>query len=410
MSSPTRLRAAVALAASILLLVPLLLPLVLTERASLCDPAELSSLSALLAALPAPPPRRDADAAALTDETAELDAAGAGGHHYALRLLVSDAATRALSVSPASNNSVGYAATAVDKDELLDGWARLVHALRTRTRDATRALELEPEPTFESSVVMHVPASLAKVSDVKSKLHRALSEFDVGTVLPTRESPAQRRVVHVAVVVPDPALPRNERQTVRVPSWGVVTFLPVDATETEETLWGFVRDVVLDASEDAVSGRSLPAKQATQLRALHRRVRVALASLRTTYELAESMPHMRVMPRVAEPFREAVALLGRALDANADDVTTRLTAANKAAWLAQQVAEDPSLVPQMYMSLENLFAVYSPFVLPVVLPLLAALRVEGKAWWVRRGRRRLLTVATESAEAEAAAEADKKTR
>lgn len=110
--------------------------------------------------------------------------------------------------------------------------------------------------------------------------------------------------------------------------------------------------------------------------AYHRGIFSVLQKLNATKLLADSMPHLPVSEDISIPFHEALRLTQQAI--HEPNHFQKLALLRKASSLANAISSHPSLIPSLYISSWDLFAIFSPLILPTVLPLLIGAVQESK--------------------------------
>eukprot|EP00457_Paulinella_chromatophora_P003943 gb/GEZN01003953.1/.p1 GENE.gb/GEZN01003953.1/~~gb/GEZN01003953.1/.p1 ORF type:complete len:559 (+),score=98.16 gb/GEZN01003953.1/:197-1873(+) len=99
----------------------------------------------------------------------------------------------------------------------------------------------------------------------------------------------------------------------------------------------------------------------------------ATESLSSLYELLEGVPHMPVADHMRDNVVSAIERITQAkalMAAEQDEEAMR--ASRTAVDAAQKAFFDPSMLPLLYFPNEHLYAVYAPFFVPVLFPILAA--------------------------------------
>jgi hypothetical protein len=227
----------------------------------------------------------------------------------------------------------------------------------------------------ESSVIFHANVELLGrreerklgADSVKKSLHKVIDEADIG-------GSGERSVNLVSWVLKGNSSSVSEYQSYRVPSWGVVSF----ASPLENSLGIFqkyAQDVVFGLGGD---GKNPASVKVSRRRALGRGLASVIRKLNATKALAESMPHLPIIESVSTPFEEALDLIATAMNQNDLDVLAKLALVRKASSLANGISSDPSLIPQLFVSDENLFAVFAPMIVPTMFPLLIGFVQETK--------------------------------
>jgi hypothetical protein len=309
----------------------------------------------------------------LQTSTSQLDAPH--GHYFSLKLLL--------------NHPLQYHYKS-DLNQLLSLWnTNIVQPFQYQLQHQANRIQPKQTSKLESHVVLMT--ELKDVDMVTKSLFRSLSEFDV-PVNSYIDSPTQRKLVNLIVLLTSSDKPIK---SARVPGWGIVIQIPSFTSPSLDialnSLLKYTKHIVLgmphhqiksdDNMENETSSNVVVTAQ-TRYKIMSQRFTRTVEILRMTNELAESMTHMRVPTTVSKPFEEIVSLLMYGGNTS-NSLLDRLDAVSEAGYLAEIIAEDPDLVPQMYISGENLFAVFSPFILPVIIPLIASLVTEGKRMVLR---------------------------
>ncbi|KAH9259565.1 hypothetical protein BASA81_001986 [Batrachochytrium salamandrivorans] len=189
--------------------------------------------------------------------------------------------------------------------------------------------------SLESSVMFHANTELLLSSQGK-QLFQVLDE---GFAMATHDN-----AINLALVC------AGNKEAFLIPSWGLVAFQGnrEERDQSVEVFSEYVARVVL------APGLAQHAK------------RDVLRKLGATKTLAEAMPHLPVGRDVCQiPFEQALDIL------SAEELT--LADLQRAVGLANSISTHPSLIPSLYMSNQNLFAVFSPMLLPILFPVLAGL-------------------------------------
>lgn len=190
--------------------------------------------------------------------------------------------------------------------------------------------------SLESSVMFHANTALLQSSQAR-QLFQVLDE---GFAMATHDN-----AINLALVC------AGSGEAFVVPSWGLVAFHGGD--QRVEVFSKYVAQVVL------APGLAQHAK------------RDVLRKLGATKALAEAMPHLPVGRDVCQvPFEQALDIL------SARELT--LADLQRAVQLANSISTHPSLIPSLYMSNQNLFAVFSPMLMPILFPVLAGLWQQAK--------------------------------
>jgi phosphatidylinositol glycan class S len=157
---------------------------------------------------------------------------------------------------------------------------------------------------------------------------------------------------------------------------------------------------VLDAADDV--GITTWEVDALVRQRLHTHLTTVRSHMRSLVDLLDNVPQMPVSDVIGVNVADAVASYERARAHRRDgDHVAGLAAARRALVCTERAFYDPSMLPALYFPDEHLYAVYSPFFLPVVLPLLVAC----KQYWVKWKAEKAAASASASAAAAAAAKA-----
>lgn len=222
----------------------------------------------------------------------------------------------------------------------LEEWSRNV----TRMDNMLAALLLQQgniSYSLESSVMFHANTELLYSSQAKS-LFQVLDE---GLSVSNNDNNA----IHLALVCSSSSRMATASTTYHIPSWGI---LAMDSSDVMPVFHSFVSQYFAKPQLLAMQAK-----------------RDVLRKLTATKALAESMPYLPIGREVcAEPFELALDLLK----------SSSLPDLQRAVELANGISTHPSLIPSLYMSSENLFAVFAPMLLPVIFPLVAGLAQELK--------------------------------
>jgi phosphatidylinositol glycan class S len=108
----------------------------------------------------------------------------------------------------------------------------------------------------------------------------------------------------------------------------------------------------------------------------------ALEALRALYDVLDRMAHMPVAQRIATRVAAALDAIDDAIrSATQRDFERSAAASVRALDAAQRALNDESLLPLLYFPDEHLYAVYTPFFVPVGIPIVAALL---KLWFSKK--------------------------
>ena len=246
-------------------------------------------------------------------------------------------------------------------------WSRIVEEFAEYVQPLGK--EFSVPVTVESSVVFHANVALLRkesatstnAESVKRSLHKVIDEAEVGGTGDHDERP-----VNLVAWSLKKNVSTSEFQSYRIPSWGVVSFA-IPLGDSLGVFERYAREVVfgLHSGEQHLEYDS----KLAQRRTLGRGLSSVLRKLNATKVLAESMPHLPIISSVAVPFEETLDLVENAL-AEERNVSAALLHIRKASILANAISSDPSLIPQLFVSDENLFAIFAPMIFPTMLPLL----------------------------------------
>ena len=122
----------------------------------------------------------------------------------------------------------------------------------------------------------------------------------------------------------------------------------------------------------------------------YRHLQIARQTLNSIVDLVNDMSHMSVLERIGQNVELSLRACQKAYASisiasyQEVNITDILYAARQAAAFSDLAYYDPTMVPQLYFPSEHLYAVYVPFLLPVLLPLIKNLVSEIKRFRKKR--------------------------
>jgi hypothetical protein len=253
----------------------------------------------------------------------------------------------------------------------LQVWSRIVqgfaHYVKPLAKDFSVPLSIESSVVFHANVALLRKDSPTKMNaeSVKKSIHKVIDEAEVGG-----SGDHDERPVNLIAWCLKKNVSTSEFTSYRIPSWGVVSL----AEPLEESLGVFQRyakEVVFGLHDDQIDA------ELARKRTLGRGLSSVLRKLNATKVLAESMPHLPIVSSVSLPFEEALDLVEHAVNED-QDTNIALQHIRRASVLANAISSDPSLIPQLFVSDENLFAIFAPMIFPTMLPLLIGCMQESK--------------------------------
>ena len=256
-----------------------------------------------------------------------------------------------------------------ETDCKLNTWSLLVENISTLLQSFKKDFVLPL--SVESSVIFHANLELLQDSvqkkvtteSMKKSLHKVIDEAEI-----SRPGGDDRPVNLVATCFKNQTRFKSEYQSYRISGWGIVTF--VDPLEDSLHIFeGFIREIVFGLRNN------MSLKDAQNI-AYHQGIFSVLQKLNATKLLADSMPHLPVSEDISIPFHEALRLTQQAI--HEPNHFQKLALLRKASSLANAISSHPSLIPSLYISSWDLFAIFSPLILPTVLPLLIGAVQESK--------------------------------
>lgn len=277
-------------------------------------------------------------------------------------------------------------------NEIRSSWSREVRKL-TRSREATTTTNV----TIISKMVMYGyneeemnGASREKEEEeVVTKLHRLIEFENLGDVHESGDAEIAK-LNFVLLLVRGNRRASNESavKSFVVPEWGIAAIC-ASTQEKNKTSPSLLLDEAFNSffvpylnektrSNSIVNG-------STPYVILKKRFNRALSSLQALASLSRGMAHMEITASVASTFNRAVELLtlikkSDTKGAREANLAANLRRVEEAAECAEAVDKDPTTIPQLYVSDENLLAVFSPLIVPFVLPLILSFVGEVKRW------------------------------
>mmetsp|Transcript_8472 Transcript_8472/g.15011 ORF Transcript_8472/g.15011 Transcript_8472/m.15011 type:complete len:381 (+) Transcript_8472:62-1204(+) len=169
-----------------------------------------------------------------------------------------------------------------------------------------------------------------------------------------------------------------------VPRWGGVSILQTSAKATKAITAVDLAQTMTIFEEFIRKALGLGAKTGVTITSQERTSRAfaylisATETLSSLSEYVQSSEHLTIVPSVAATFENATRVIEQALEACQTTVSYSLgvsdeclSQAREALVLAEAAFFDPTLIPQLYNPPEHYFAVFMPFLVPALLPILA---------------------------------------
>ncbi|RHY32576.1 hypothetical protein DYB32_002440 [Aphanomyces invadans] len=105
-------------------------------------------------------------------------------------------------------------------------------------------------------------------------------------------------------------------------------------------------------------------------------------TLQSLVSLVESMPQMAVLPRTQALVTASLTSVQQA--SHPQPVQSKLLHVRRALLAVEEAYDDPTMVSQLYFPQDQIYFVFCPLLLPLLLPLVGGLVREGKRYRQRQ--------------------------